>query len=105
MMNWGGCETIIIGDFEGVVGSVRLELREVQVQCVQKEGIGEGNQFLAALSHLGEAISDHRQVKLKENQDVDIITEAAVLKINESGKIRDLYRSLYEIPAIAREKN
>ena len=41
---------------------------------------------------------DQRQVKLKENQDANSITEAAVLKVNESYKILEIYRAIFEIP-------
>ena len=43
-------------------------------------------------------------MKLKGNQDVNLITEAAVLKISETNKIRDLYRAISEIPETAKEK-
>ena len=39
MLKWEG-GAITIGDFEGVVGDERLELREEQVQYVRKKGIG-----------------------------------------------------------------
>ena len=37
-----------------------------------------------------EVIADRFHRKLKENQDANSITEAAVLKVTESGEIRDL---------------
>ena len=40
-----GGATIIIGDSEGGVDDVRLELREEPVQCVRKTGILEENRF------------------------------------------------------------
>ena len=49
-------------------------------------------------------IPDQCQLELKENQDFNLITDAAVLKINETGKIRELCRALSEIPATATEK-
>ena len=39
---------------------------------------------------------------MKENQDMDLITESAVLKINESSEIRELYRALCEIQETAK---
>ena len=45
-----------------------------------------------------EAILDQCQLKRKENKDVGPITEVAVLEINETGKIRELYRAICEIP-------
>ena len=96
---------ITIGDFEGVVGDGRLELRVEQVQCVRKKGIGEENPVLAAFALMEEVILDQRQVKLKANQDANSITEVAVLGINEAAKIRELYRALCEIPDNAKEKN
>ena len=38
------------------------------------------------------------------NQDVNLITESACLKINEANKIRELYRALSEIPETAKDK-
>ena len=51
-----------------------------------------------------EVISDHRQVELGGNQDVNLITDAAVLEIRETTKIRELYRALSEIPETAKAK-
>ena len=61
-------------------------------------------QVLSSLAHFGEAISDQCQLKLQENQDVNLITDAAVLEINESGKIRELCRAIGEIPETAKKK-
>ena len=94
----GGCGVITIGDIDGVVGDERLEFREDQVQCVGKKGHVEEQQVLAALALLGEAVSDQCQLELKENKAVDLITESAVLEINEANKIRELYRTIFEIP-------
>ena len=44
-----------------------------------------------------------RQLKLKANQDANPITEVAVLKINETDKIRELYRAICEIPETPNE--
>ena len=49
-------------------------------------------------------ISDQCQVKLQGNQDVNLITEAAVLEISETNKIRELYRAISEIPETEKEK-
>ena len=100
----GGGDVIIIGDIDGVVGGERLEFREEQAQCVGKKGGEEEQQVLAALALLGEVILDQCQSKLKENQDVGLITESEVLKINEAGGIRELYRTLCEIPETGKEK-
>ena len=77
---------VIIGDIDGVVGGERLEFREEQVQCVGKKGNEEEQHVLAAFALLGEVISDHHQVELKGNQDAGLITESAVLEINEAGE-------------------
>ena len=37
-------------------------------------------------------------MKLKDNQDANLITEPSVLGINEANKIRELCRALYETP-------
>ena len=81
----------------------RLEFREEQSQCAGKKGNGE-QQVLAALALLGEVILDLCQLKLKANQDVGLITESAVLEINETEEIRELYRTLCEIPETGKEK-
>ena len=44
------------------------------------------------------------QQKLKENQDVGRITEVAVLKINETDKIREHYRAIGGIPETEKER-
>ena len=36
--------------------------------------------------------------KLKENKDANAITEVAVLKVEETNRIRELYREIFEIP-------
>ena len=71
---------------------------------MRKKGIGEAKQVLAALALFEEVISDHRQVELGGNQDVNLITDAAVLEIRETTKIRELYRALSEIPETAKAK-
>ena len=60
--------------------------------------MGEERQVLAAMALMEEVISDQCQLKLKGNQDTDSITELAVLEINETGDIRELYRLVCEIP-------
>ena len=72
---------------------------------MRKKGIEEENQFLAARPLLEEVISDQCQAELKGNQDVCLITDASVLGINESNKIRELCRALYEIPETANVEN
>ena len=54
--------------------------------------MGAERQVLAALALMGALILDQCQLKFKENQDAGAITEVAVLKVNGSIKIRDLYR-------------
>ena len=103
-LEWGG--VIIIDEIDGVVGDGRLEFREEQAQCGRKKGNEEEEQHvLAALALLGEVITDQRQVELKENQDADLITDSAVLGINETNKIRELYRALCEIPETVKGNN
>ena len=82
----------------GVVGDERLEIREEQAQWVRKKGTEAEKQVLAALALMEEVILDQRQFELKENQDADPITAVEVLKINEAGEIRELYRLIFEIP-------
>ena len=98
ILSWEGAETIIIGDFEGVVEDERLELREEQAQLVRKKGIVGEKQVLSARALMEAVISGHRQLKLKENKDTGSITVVGVLEIHETNVIRDLYRAICEIP-------
>ena len=54
---------------------------------------------------LEEVILDQRQQNSEENQDVGRITEVAVLEINETNRIRELYREFCEIPETEKEKD
>ena len=72
---------------------------------MRKKGIGEEKQVLSSMALFGEVILGQCQVELKGNQDVNLITESAVLKIGETNKIREPYRALSEIPETAKEKN
>ena len=65
---------------------------------VRKQNMDEDRKVLMALALMEEAILGHLQVKLKENRDAGSITEVAVLKVNETNKIRELYRGICEIP-------
>ena len=53
---------------------------------------------------MGELIRDKCQVKLKENQDADSITEVVVLKVNGANGIRELCSSICEIPETGRNR-
>ena len=46
----------------------------------------------------GVLILDQCQLKFKANQDLGSITEVAVLKVDETNEIRDIYREICEIP-------
>ena len=72
---------------------------------MRKKGRGEEQQVLTALALLGGVILDQRQKKLMGNKDLVRITEVAVLKINEAGKIRERYRAIGEIPETEKERN
>ena len=56
--------------------------------------MGEERQVLAAPALMEELILDQRQLEFKENQDVGPTTELAVLKAQETNKIRELYREI-----------
>ena len=60
--------------------------------------MGEEREVLTAIDLMGELILDKRQLTFKANQDVGSITEVTVLKVMGPNKIRDLYRSICEIP-------
>ena len=59
--------------------------------------MNEERAVLTALALTDELILDQRQLKFRANRDAGSITEAAVLKVKESNKIRDLYRAICEI--------
>ena len=65
----------------------------------------EEQRVLTELAFLAEVIFGQYQQKLKENQDVGRFTEVAVLKINETNKIRELCRAICEIPETEQEKD
>ena len=58
--------------------------------------------FKTALALMGGIIAAQCQVKLQGNQDANSITEVAVLKVSETGEIRDLYIGIWEIPETVR---
>ena len=64
----------------------------------EKERKGGEQHVLTEFVLLGEVILDQCQQKLKGKQDLGRITEVAVLKINDTNKIRERYRPIGEIP-------
>ena len=46
-----------------------------------------------------EVIATRRQLKLNGNQEAYLITEKAILKVQETNKIRERYRVVCEFPA------
>ena len=66
--------------------------------------MGGEQRVLTALPLLEEVISDQRRQNSKENQDLHRITAVAVLKINESGRIRELCRAFCEIHETEKER-
>ena len=71
---------------------------------MKKKGNEGEQQVLAELALLGEVILDQRQAELKGNQDVNLITDSAVLGINETNKIRELFHALCEILDTEKER-
>ena len=71
----------------------------------EKERVEGEQPVLTAMALLEEVILGQRQQNLKENQDAIRINEVAVLGINETNKIRELYRVLGEIPENGKGKN
>ena len=88
MLGCGWDGVINIGDVDGVVGEERLEFREAQFQFARKKGMWDEQKVPTASPLLEEVISGQRQLKFKENQDANPITEVAVLGINGTNKIR-----------------
>ena len=78
-------------DLADVVEGERLEIREGQVQMAtfqdKKARCQYEKKVIMAFSLMLEVIVGNRQLKLKENPDVDS-TEKAVLKAEETNKIR-----------------
>ena len=98
----GGSEDIAIGDFEDVVAEERLGLRaehspngEIPRWKGQKS---RSEECFNGTGSYGEVILDQCQEKLQENQDANSITEMAVLKANESNRIRELRGAIFENP-------
>ena len=61
--------------------------------------------FLPSMALFEEAILGHPQVQLGGgNKDFNLLTEAAVMQISETNKIRELRRAMGEIPETAKEK-
>ena len=91
-----------MADLAGVVEDGRLDIRGEQVQIVKFQGGKERSQgwakSLMALDVMGAVIAATRQLKLKEIQEANSITETAVLKAQEANIIRELYRAICEIP-------
>ena len=91
-----------MGDLSDVVDDGRLGLRKEQVKImklhVEKERSREEKEVSMALASMWEVISDQCQLKLNANQESDSITGAAVSKVRGANKIRELYRSICEIP-------
>ena len=46
----------------------------------------------------GGLIANRRHLKLEENREVNLITQNAILKVQETHKISDLYRVIGEFP-------
>ena len=90
-----------IGDFEGVVEVGRLELRQEQVQCVRKKGIGRGTGFSIA-GPFGRGDFGSLSVEAEGKSKLEFNTESEVLGIGEADRIRELCRALCEIPETAR---
>ena len=65
----------------------------------------EEKQVLASLALFGEITVGQFQLKLKENQDVNQLTELAALKINETNKIKELYKVIGEFTESEKENN
>ena len=57
----------------------------------RKKGIEVGDKVLTTQDFMEALIRGHRQLKLKGYQDVNTITGMAVLEINGSSKIQELY--------------
>ena len=89
-------------DLVEVVSDGRPEIREGRAQMVKFQGGKDRSQEekngLTELALMEEVIANQCQLKLKGNQDAGSITETPALKVQASGKIRDLYRAMCEIP-------
>jgi len=68
-------------------------------------GSNEEKDVLASLALMEEMIANQCMVKRRNNENAKLIAEEAVLKMNETNKIRELYRIMNEIPESQKEKN
>ena len=66
----------------------------------EKEMNGRRREGLAALGLMGDSIFGSAPVDIEGGQDSNSIREVAVLKVNDAGEIRELYRGVCEIPEI-----
>ena len=91
-----------MGDLVDVVAVDLLELREERAQIAkphdEKDRSQEEKKVLTALDFMGEVIAGQCQLKLKGGQEVDAITETAVLEVQEANKIREIYSAICESP-------
>ena len=62
-------------------------------------------QDLTALALFGEIIVGQCQLTLKENQEANQLTELATLKINETAKIKELYKVIGGFTESEKEKH
>ena len=53
---------------------------------------------------MGEIIGDRRRVKRRNNENVKLMADEAVLRVSGANKIRELYRILKEIPETEKMK-
>ena len=65
----------------------------------------EGEQVLAALALFGKTIVGQCQLKWKDNQDANKLTATATLKINETNKIKELYKIIGEFTESEKKTN
>ena len=99
----GGGEITTIEELGGFADDDCMELREEQVQMIKK-GEEEEKKVLAALALFGEIVVGQCQAKRKENQDAKQLTETATMEINETNKIKELYKILGEFTESEKEK-
>ena len=100
-------DDVLMGDLVGAVADDLLGINEERekkgpLQMVkfsdEKERSQEEKNILTALSFVGEVILGKCQLKFKENQESNLITEKSIFEVREASRIRELRRIICEIP-------
>ena len=90
----GGGEITTIEELEGFAGDDCMELREEQVQTIKKEEEEEEKKGFSSFGPIWGNQFGPMSDKTEGNQDAKHLTETDTLKINETNKIKELYKMI-----------